>query len=222
VTLDNSPWVPRQEDGDISERGLLQSVVEVARSVFSAAASSVFLVDNATGDLIFEAVAGEGEEHLVGRHFPGGTGIAGWVVTSGQTMLVDDLAGAAEFARDAAESTGYVPTSIMAAPLIRDGECIGVLEVLDRGSRPREDLGDVELLGLLSAEIALGLDMLVRVRRLEAARAQAPGTGDERTASLLQRVAQRLPRADAPTARAVTRLLETAADLLGDDDGGTA
>jgi GAF domain-containing protein len=92
--------VSSHEGADFSERGLLQSVVEVARSVFSAAASSVFLVDSATGDLVFEAVSGEGEDELVGRHFPGGTGIAGWVVTSGQPMLVDDLADATEFARE--------------------------------------------------------------------------------------------------------------------------
>jgi GAF domain-containing protein len=214
--------VSGQEGADFSERGLLQSVVEVARSVFSAAASSVFLVDNATGDLVFEAVCGEGEDELVGRHFPGGTGIAGWVATCGQPLLVDDVADADQFARDAAESTGYVPTSIMAAPLIRDGECIGVLEVLDRGSRPREDLGDVELLGMLATEIALGLDMLIRVRRLQAGLAPVPGTGDERTTALLQRVAELLPHANATTTRAVTKLLETAVDLLSDDNGRTA
>jgi hypothetical protein len=64
--------------------------------------------------------------------------------------------------------------------------------------------------------------MLVRVRRLQAGRTQTPGTGDERTASLLQRVAERLPQADLLATRAVTRLLETAVDLLGEDDGWTA
>lgn len=225
MSLNDSPLASGQKDIDFSERALLQSVVEVARSVFGAAAASVFLVDSASGDLVFEAVAGEGEDHLVGRHFPGGTGIAGWVATCGQPLLVDDVDDDAQFARDAAESTGYVPRSIMAAPLIRDGECIGVLEVLDRGSHPRDDLGDVEMLGMLATEVALGLELLVRVRRLQAGRTPTT-SASEAVASLLRRVAERLPQADATTTRAVTRLLETAVDLLGEDPldqhGGSA
>ncbi len=149
---------------DITERNLLQSIVEVARSVFGAAAASVFLLDQQTDELVFEAVAGEGEEDLVGTRFPSGTGLAGWVVMSGQSLLVDDVNQSPQFARDAAESTGYVPTSIMAAPLIRNGDCIGVLEVLDRGTRQRGDLSDVDLIGMLATEVALALDLLVRLR----------------------------------------------------------
>src|ERR1035438_1031376 len=58
---------------DITERSLLQSIVEVARSVFGAAAASVFLVDERSNELVFEAVSGEGEEDLVGTRFPSGT-----------------------------------------------------------------------------------------------------------------------------------------------------
>jgi GAF domain-containing protein len=221
VSLSDSPAQSGQNGSDISERGLLQSVVEVARSVFGAAAASVFLLDTATGDLVFEAVSGEGEEHLVGTRFPSGTGIAGWVATCGQPLLVDDVAGTDQFARDAAEATGYMPTSIMAAPLIRNGECIGVLEVLDRGSRPREDLGDVDLLGLLATEMAMGLELLTRLRWMQADEIQVPGTGARADVSLLRRVAERLPSADEAVARAVTRLLATADDLLANDVGGS-
>lgn len=48
------------ESAELRQRRLLQSIVEVARSVFGAAAASVLLVDEADGDLVFEAVAGEG------------------------------------------------------------------------------------------------------------------------------------------------------------------
>ena len=45
-----------------SYRELLQSIVEVARAIFGATASSVFLLDEETDELVFEAVAGEGAE----------------------------------------------------------------------------------------------------------------------------------------------------------------
>lgn len=205
----------RQESADITERALLQSVVEVARLVFGAAAASVFLLDDA-GDLVFEAVSGEGEEHLLGSRFPSGTGIAGWVAAYGQPVLVDDVAKNAQFSQEAAESTGYVPDSILAAPLIRGGECIGVLEVLDRGRQPRNDLSDVDLLGLLATEVALGLDLLTSLRWAHA-REITPGDGAGTTAdlALLRRVAERLPAADAAVATTVTRLLAAADELLG-------
>ncbi|AWZ10391.1 GAF domain-containing protein [Streptomyces sp. ICC1] len=161
------------------ERQLLQSVVSVARYIYGAAASSVFMVSPETGELIFAAVAGEGEQGLVGRRFEPGTGIAGWVAASGQPLITDNVAGTDRFARDAAASTGYVPASIMAAPLIADGECIGVLEVLDRHTRdadsPARELDDIELLGLLATQAALSLALL---RRSEQGAGEVPRLGD--------------------------------------------
>ncbi|MFI8100516.1 GAF domain-containing protein [Streptomyces sp. NPDC086023] len=147
-----------------TERRLLQSIVEVARHAFGAAASSIFLVDPEAGDLVFEAVAGEGDDHLIGSRFPAGTGIAGWVAASGQSMLVDDLRDSKHFSGEAAESTGYVPNSIMAAPLFSDDACIGVLEVLDRGAGGAREMADVELLDLLADQAAIGLELLTRLR----------------------------------------------------------
>ncbi|HET7017167.1 MAG TPA: GAF domain-containing protein [Streptosporangiaceae bacterium] len=206
--------MPASNASDITERSLLQSIVEVARSVFSAAAASVFLLDDETDELVFEAVAGEGEDTLVGTRFPSDTGLAGWVVMSGQPLLVDDVNESPQFARDAAESTGYVPNSIMAAPLIRNGECIGVLSVLDRGSRPRGDMSDVDLIGMLATEVALGLDLLIRLRwRSGEDGAASPGPSNDDLA-VLRRVAERLPLATEPVASTVSRLLATADDLL--------
>jgi GAF domain-containing protein len=212
-SLDSS-MTQNPADADLVQRRLLQSIVEVAHRVFGAAAASVFLIDRNSGDLVFEAVAGEGEGQLVGTHFPSGTGIAGWVAMFGQSLLVDDVAENEQFALDAAESTGYVPRSIMAAPLIKDGECIGVVEVLDRGSRPRGDLGDVDLLGLLATEVALALEILVQLRWSNRAdpelRSATPNSDD---LALLQRVAERLPGAG-PAAATVRKLLTTADELL--------
>ena len=39
-------------------RSLLQSIVEVARAIFDAKASSIFLLDEEADELVFEAVAG--------------------------------------------------------------------------------------------------------------------------------------------------------------------
>jgi GAF domain-containing protein len=205
-----------QPGADVAQRRLLQAIVEMARIVFGAAAASVFLVDPANGDLVFEAVAGEGEGQLPGTRFPGGTGIAGWAAAYGQPVLIDDVSESQQFARDAAESTGYVPRSIMAAPLIEGGECIGVLEVLDRDSRQRCDLGDVDSLGLLATQAATVLELLARIRWTSTA---SGGGNVPANVQLLQRVADRLPAAPDPVGGTVARLLAMADELLASGEG---
>ncbi|MEW9532579.1 GAF domain-containing protein [Microbispora sp. NPDC049125] len=195
------------DDIDGTERRLLQSIVEVARHMFGAAASSIFLVDPDTGDLVFEAVSGEGEEQLVGSRFPAGTGIAGWVAASGQPMVADDVSAVTMFAQDAAESTGYVPRTIMAAPLIRFEQCAGVLEVLDR-TASRSELDDMDLLGLFATQAGCALELMLRVRR---SHGQEP---DRDPQALLRRIGERLQGRAVPPDAAAVRLLALADDLL--------
>ena len=57
-------------------------VAEVARAIFGAKASSIFLLDEETDELVFEAVAGFGADTLLGQRFPSSTGIAGWVLST--------------------------------------------------------------------------------------------------------------------------------------------
>ncbi|WP_327048796.1 GAF domain-containing protein [Microbispora sp. NBC_01189] len=202
----------RRSGSEITERRLLQSTVEVARHVFASAAASVFLVDQETGELVFEAVSGEGEKHLIGTRFPPGTGIAGWVAASGQPMIADEVTAVPQFAHDAAESTGYVPHSIMAAPVIREETCIGVLEVLDRSSDWRGELADVDLLAMLAAQAAYGLELLLRLRRSEAAGPATAGGDDVHL--LLQRISARVPRGAGPADPTALKLLAVAEELL--------
>lgn len=149
-------------------RELLQSVVEVARGIFGARASSIFLLDVDTDELVFEAVAGEGASSLIGQRLPSSTGIAGWVLVTRQPLVLEDLQNDPRFARDVAESTGYVPTSLMAVPLLHDEEVLGVLQVLDRPHRERFSLQEMELLGLFANQAAIALDLLGRARRARA------------------------------------------------------
>lgn len=138
---------------------LLQSVVEVARAIFGAAASSIFLLDEAADELVFEAVAGEGEGFLVGTRIPAHRGIAGWAVDSGQSVIADSLAENTTFARDLAESTHYVPQALMAAPLLSTEGVLGVLEVMDPGQQSRSNLSDLDLLALFANQAAIALQV---------------------------------------------------------------
>src|SRR5215204_7003215 len=148
-----------------AHRALLQATVEVARGIFHARAASVFLYDEETDELVFEAVAGEGSDTLVGQRLPSSTGIAGWVLVTRQPLVLEDLQNDPRFARDVAESTGYVPQGLMCVPLLHDEEVLGVLQVLDRPQRERFSLHEMELLGLFANQAAIALGLLGRARR---------------------------------------------------------
>jgi GAF domain-containing protein len=169
-----------------SYRALLQSIVEVARAIFKAKASSIFLLDEEADELVFEAVAGEGSDSLIGQRFPSSTGIAGFVLVSRQPLVIEDVLADPRFSRETAESTGFVPKGLMAVPLLHEERALGVLEVLDRPKDARFTLAEMELLGLFANQAAIALDLLQRARR---ARAALEGDGD---LAVLARVAAAL------------------------------
>jgi GAF domain-containing protein len=146
-------------------RALLQSIVDVARAIFKAKASSILLLDEETDELVFEAAADEASEALIGKRFPSSTGIAGFVLVSRQPLVIEDVLTDPRFSRETAESTGFVPKGLMAVPLLHEERVLGVLEVLDRPSDTRFTLAEMELLGLFASQAAIALDLLQRARR---------------------------------------------------------
>jgi GAF domain-containing protein len=150
-----------------SHRALLNAIVEVARSIFGAKASSILLLDEETEELVFEAVVGEGEDTLLGTRFPAGTGIAGWVLATRTPLVIEDVHNDPRWSRDVAEGTGYVPKGLMAAPLLHEEGALGVLSVLDRPEQTLFTLQEMELLGLFANQAAIAVDLLLKAREAE-------------------------------------------------------
>ena len=194
---------------EAGHRELLQSIVEVARAIFGARASSIFLLDTATDELVFEAVAGEGASSLIGQRLPSSTGIAGWVLVARQPLVLDDLENDPRFARGVAESTGYVPKSLMAVPLLHEEEVLGVLQVLDRPQKERFSLQEMELLGLFANQAAIALDLLGRARRARAV------VDDESPLGVVARLAATLAALPAERRDPALDLLATLERILG-------
>ena len=186
-------------------RGLLQSIVDVARAIFDAEASSVFLYDEDADELVFEAVSGQGGDTLVGTRFPSSTGIAGFALVTRQPLVVDDLNADPRFSRDRAETTGYVPSSIVASPLLYGERALGVLSVLDRDPGRPFGLAELELLSRFSTQAAIGLDLLLRARRARS----ALGDDEGGSAALVARVAALLDETDEEAGRRLLEALET-------------
>ena len=177
---------------------MLSAITAVARELFQAGACSIALLDDDGDELVFHVASGKGAEDVVGMRIPASRGIAGWVVTSGQAIVIEDVTRDPRFARDFAASTGYVPRSILAMPLETDRRMLGVIEVLDRNPEaagPR----DLERLSLFAGQAALALEGARAFsdvgRELLTALAESAEGGDLRDA--LERAAQLAPEEDA-------------------------
>jgi GAF domain-containing protein len=137
---------------------LLESITSVAKDFFGAAACSLALLDEENEELVFHVASGAGAETVVGMRTAATSGIAGWVVSSGQAIAIADVTRDPRFAADFAESTGYVPRSIVAMPMQTERRMIGVISVLDRTSEGRDDSRDMQLLGLFADQAALAIE----------------------------------------------------------------
>jgi GAF domain-containing protein len=193
-----------------AHRQLLQATVEVARGLFSAKASSVFLYDEETDELVFEAVAGEGADTLIGQRIPSSTGIAGWVLVTRQPIVLEDVTQDPRWGGgEIAEQTGYVPKGLMAVPLLHEEDPVGVLNVLDRPQEARFSLEEMELLGLFANQAAISLDRLRKARR---ARAVLEGSGTDLEA--LARLAKSLDQLEGQEREAGIELVRSLETLL--------
>jgi GAF domain-containing protein len=196
-------------------RSLLQSVVEVARAIFGAKASSIFLLDEQADELVFEAVAGEGADTLVGKRFPSSTGVAGWVLVTRQPLVIEDVTQDPRFGKDVAESTGYVPKGLMAVPLLHEEQALGVLEVLDRPQRSQFSLVEMDLLGLFANQAAIALDLLRRARLAEGVLGDSEGD-----MAVVARLAATLEGLEGERREAGLQLLASLERVLRNGEGG--
>lgn len=140
-----------------SDDELLQSIVSAAARIFGAEAAAILLVSEAEQALVFRVEVGNKQPDLVGRRIPLDKGIAGYVAMTGQAIAVSNVQQDARFNADFAKSTGYVPESILAAPLLLGERVIGVLEVLDKIKASSFGMQDMELMGLFAQQAALAI-----------------------------------------------------------------
>jgi GAF domain-containing protein len=138
---------------------LLDLVMTSAAELLDAEASSLLLVDEDTGELVFKVLARDDEEHLSGRRLPPGRGIAGWVVDNGEPVVIGNPGTDPRFYAGIDEATGVRTRSLLAVPLDVRSTVIGVVEVTNkRGDGARFTEQDVALAVALAHQAAIAID----------------------------------------------------------------
>jgi Nif-specific regulatory protein len=143
---------------DLNE--LLAWVVEKCKELLDAEGCSVILLDETGRELYFPFVSPEHSEvsdRLRQLRMPADKGIAGAVVQSGESLLVEDVGRDARFYSAADEQTGAATRSIVCAPLRTKHGIIGVIECINK-RRGGFSQAELTFLEALSGSIAVAIE----------------------------------------------------------------
>ena len=109
---------------------LLHKILAKAVEVMQASAGSLLLLDELTDELVFAVIEGGGGENLKGVRMNRDMGIAGWVATHRQPLIVDDVNRDNRYYDSIASSFGFKPTSLLCVPMVSRNNLTGVLQVI--------------------------------------------------------------------------------------------
>ncbi|MBI2888252.1 MAG: GAF domain-containing protein [Chloroflexi bacterium] len=115
---------------DLSTESLLRMVMENVTRALEAERSTLFLVDRARGVLWSKIAQGLGVQEI---RMPLGSGIAGFVADSGETVNIGNAYSDPRFNPEVDGKTGYLTRSVLSMAL-RDprGQIVAVIQVLNK------------------------------------------------------------------------------------------
>ncbi len=135
---------------------MIEAVLYSAVHVIRAESASLFLIDETTGEMVFDVITGN--DKLKGMRIPQGQGIVGLCAREKKPIIVNDAVNDNRVYRSADEVSNVVTRNLLACPLLIEDECIGVIEVINTIGRPDFSPGDLEIFSSFSDSVAIALE----------------------------------------------------------------
>jgi GAF domain-containing protein len=157
-TLEDLHWATQRITSEENLLDLLDQILYHAMSVISAEDGSLLLLDEETDELVFAVVHGDIRGQLRGYRIGGDIGIAGWVATEGEALIVNSPRQDWRFSPQIDEAFGFVTRSILCVPMITRGKLVGVIELLNKYNGTEFTETDATLLSILGHVAATALD----------------------------------------------------------------
>eukprot|EP00605_Chrysophyceae_sp_TOSAG23-4_P000459 GSChrysophyteH1.ASY1.ANO1.517.1 assembled CDS len=142
-----------------------ENIVSETCRILSCDRSSIFIMDEATNELVL--CVAEGAKNI---RVPVGQGIAGTVAATGETINIVDAYNDPRFSSSADKATGYRTTTILCMPIKSlNGSIVGVLQAINKkdGSFTQTD---EEVMDLLSTQAGIAVQNANVFRSAEASR----------------------------------------------------
>lgn len=149
--------VSKMINSTLDLNSLLESIMDSAKIVLKAEASSLMLIDRKTNELFFNIISGEKERDLKEIRIPMGVGIAGIVAETCKSLIVNDAQNDERVYKQADEKINFVTHNMIATPLMVRNRIIGVIEVINSVGRDEFSEKDLELFNTFSEQAALAI-----------------------------------------------------------------
>lgn len=137
---------------------LLDQILSSAVDILDCEAGSLFLLDQETGELVFEITAGPVAADLLGQRLPPGVGLAGKAVELSQAIIQNDVHHSQAWFPDIADKTGFATRDIQVVPMLVKEQCLGVIEVINRKDGLPFTQDDQELLLAFASQAGVALE----------------------------------------------------------------
>jgi diguanylate cyclase (GGDEF)-like protein len=119
---------------------------------------SLLLNDSKTDEMIFTIVVGNNKQDLQGMRLPKGKGIVGHIVSTGKSLIVDDVEHDRRFDINVDKQTGFKTKSIIGVPLITGNKIFGVIELINKISGENFTAIDLKILSSIAEYAAIAIE----------------------------------------------------------------
>lgn len=160
---------------------LLNKILESAVDLLGGEAGSLLLVDERSGEMIFQVSVGPVAQNLIGTRLPPGKGLAGKAVDTRRPVLVNDVRQSKEWFQKTDQLTGFSTEAMIVVPMQVKDRVIGVIEVINKYEGGDFTSEDQQMLTALASQAAVALD---NARLFEAERRRRQELESLRQASL--------------------------------------
>jgi len=137
---------------------VLDLIMRHVNQVTNSVASTLMLIDDKTGELVFSIPTGPKADKLTDIRIPRGKGIAGWVAEHKQSVLIPNAQDDSKFYPEIDKISGFETKSILCVPLEAKTKLIGVLEVINKVDGTSFTEEDIQLLSIFGHQAAVAIE----------------------------------------------------------------
>jgi signal transduction histidine kinase len=150
--------VARSMSSTLELRPLFNQILISAVEILNCDAGSLLLIDEDTGEYVFESVVGPVASNLYKSRLAPGTGLVGKAVNTRQSIIVNDVRRSQDWFEQSDRETGFTTSDMLVVPMIYRDEVIGVIEVLNRKDGLPFTRNDQELLSAFASQAAVAME----------------------------------------------------------------
>jgi diguanylate cyclase (GGDEF)-like protein len=137
---------------------ILKKIMEKLKEMTQAEAWTVLLVDQETGELVFEKTSARQKKDIQKLRLKMGEGIAGWVAREGIPLVVPDVSSDERFIGKIDKAIHFKTKSLMCVPIRIHDQVLGVLELVNKKTGKAFSKEDLDLLMRLVDLTAIAIE----------------------------------------------------------------